>query len=67
MKTVLEEWSEKTNPMAYSDFLFDQNENLRKEVKRLQEQLAEANEVIKSFYWKDRGQASSYCKKWGLE
>lgn len=37
------------------------------EYKRLQEQLKEANEIIKSFYWKDRGQASSYCKKWGVK
>ena len=46
MKTVLDEWSKETNPIAYSDFLFKQNEDLRKQIERLQEQLNEANEVM---------------------
>lgn len=46
-KELTEKWAKETNPMAYSDFLFKQNEDLRKENKRLQGQLNEANELIK--------------------
>ena len=66
-KEHTDEWAKETNPMAYSDFLFKQNEDLRKENRSLQEQLNEANEIIKSFYWKDRGESSNYIKKWGVK
>ena len=74
MKTILEEWSEKTNPMAYSEFLFSQNEDLRKEVRRLQKQLNEANRVIKRELRRKSPKGgvllcdmNDYLEKWGVK
>ena len=61
----------------YSSYL-DEIEDLRKQVKRLQEQLKEANEVIKNnpalndFYmWTDSEkngkEAKTYLDKWGVK
>lgn len=36
-------------------------------IERLEEQLNEANEIIKKFYWKDRGESSSYIRKWSVK
>ena len=49
-KTAEEMYSDtRSSCMSYSDFLFLQNEDLSKQIERLQKQLNEANKVIKHY------------------
>ena len=56
----------------YSSYL-DEIEDLRKQVKRLQEQLADANKLIKwcmKLGWSGNQEEDGfdrYCKKWGVK
>ena len=48
-------------------WLADENTKQANEIKRLQEQLEEANEVIKWYAQPDTGSAKDYLKKWGVK
>jgi hypothetical protein len=71
-KTAEEMYSDtRSSCMSYSDFLFLQNEDLRKQIERLQdenkqikERLADAEHILDEMGWADRGLIDDYAEKW---
>lgn len=76
-KKELKEWIKNERDVFLNSFfdLLNQRKELEQKVQRLQEQLNEANELLKAYgtesLWESLSlscdEANEYCKKWGVK